>query len=630
MKRIVRLFPTLMTIFLSVTQSFAAINVPRPLVLLQQNDEKIQYQMRFKEGEKYYMRFVAEQKISQTILGQEQNMDQTIGLGLDLDVKNVEPNGNVWLSYTYRWAKLIQTGAGGKVVYDSSQKGLPAPPMAQGFAALLEEKFSLKTTPQGRIEEIEGLQAIRNNVGKKLPEGPMKEAMMMGIKQFINEEGIKEMMESSMAIYPDKPVGIGDSWKKTLTLTQNAPITVENEWILKDRKDGVSFIEVKSSIKSDPKAQPTGMGSTKVSYELSGKQKGLIEIEESTGRLISSKTNQEMSGQIKVEVAGQQSQQPPIPMKIDGIVTCEMTRRKDVKQILNDNAVVVNDSNDQNATKERIKAFEGLEEALANVEQQSEKEITEWIQGLEGSTHTIVQAIYEQIGAEFEFIRKQAVEESAEKTTVVIDGLLLARSERLEKIGETMQEEEMRREALESRRGVRSQRSIRGRTGTMGRTGNVDGSYSRGRYDNNIRQDGRRRIRQDMTGTQSITKVTMKLPFTDPNIVKAKIKTFEGLEKELKTVDRLGIREMRGWTARQSASSPMLAKAVYLQVEEELNLTRKIAVEENASKTTAAIDGLMLTRNERFERLLKVMQEEKRRLREEQREELRTGRIRTR
>ncbi len=424
MKRIVILLPILLVAFFSITQSFAAINVTRPLGTLHQTDEKIKYQMRFKAGEKYYLRIITEQKISQTIRGQEQNIEQTIGLGYDFDVDNVEPNGNVWVSYTYRWAKFIQKRAGGKVVYDSSKKGLPVPPIAQGFAALLEESFSLKITPQGRVEEVKGIQAVRNNVGKKLPEGPMKEVMMVGLKQFINEEGIKELTESSMAIYPEKPVGIGGSWRKTFALTQGAAMTVENEFILKDRKNGVSFIEVRSNIKSNPKAKPMVIGSTKVSYELSGKQQGLIEIEESTGRLIRSKTNQEASGNIKVEVAGQQSQGQTIPVKIDGVVTCEMTERIEVKKILDANAVVVNDTK---AINDPIKAFAALEEALANVEKQSEKEIAEWINGLEGVTTNIVKAVYEQIGAEYELVRKQAVEENADKTTTAIDGVILYR-----------------------------------------------------------------------------------------------------------------------------------------------------------------------------------------------------------
>lgn len=62
MKRIVILFPTLLVAFFSITKSFAAINVPRQLGPLHQTDEKIQYQMRFKAGEKYYLRIVTEQK----------------------------------------------------------------------------------------------------------------------------------------------------------------------------------------------------------------------------------------------------------------------------------------------------------------------------------------------------------------------------------------------------------------------------------------------------------------------------------------------------------------------------------------------------------------------------------------
>lgn len=629
MKRKVMLITALLIVFFSATQSFAGINLPRPIVQLPKNQEKIQYQMRFKDGDKYYQRFVTEQKITQTVSGRQQYTEQTIGLGCDLDVKSVDPNGTALERYTYRWVKLMQNAPGGKVVYDSSDKGSPVPPLAQGFAALLDEGFSLRTTPLGRVEEVIGLQTLRDNVERKLPEGPMKEALKLSLKQFISEEGIKEMTESSLAIYPDKPVGIGDSWKRTLTLTQGASMSLENEWTLKDRKGGISFIDVKSNLKSNPKAEPMGMGTAKVSYDMSGKQQGTIELDESTGRLIRSRINQDISGQIKVEVPGQQTQQPPIPVRINSIVTCEVTKRNDVKPVLNNKKVVVIDPNDPNAIMDRISAFEGLEAGLKNVEQQSEKEITEWINGLEGSTPEVVQAIYEQIGAEFEFIREQAVEESAEKTTAVIDGLLLARSERLEKIGEKMQEDEFLREVRESRRSRGSRRGTRGRTGTIGRTGTVDSSYSRGRYDNTLRQDGRR-TRQDMTNGRTITKITMNLPFTDPNVVKAKIKTFEGLDKELKAIDRMGIRETRGWTTRQSESSPILAKAVYKQVEDELIFTRKTAVEENAAKTTAAIDGVMLIRNERFERLLKVMQEERKKLREEQREELRTGRIRTR
>ncbi len=276
---------------------------------------------------------------------------------------------------------------------------------------------------------------------------------------------------------------------------------------------------------------------------------------------------------------------------------------------------------DPNAVKARLKKFEGLEEALKNVEKESEKVITEWISGLTGITPTIVKAVYEQVGAEFDFVRRQAVEETAEKTTAAIDGMILNRSERFDKIVEKMQEDTMRRELRESRRPGRSRRSTRGRTGAM------DSDYNRRTYPGTMEQDYRRRFQGDMTNRPSTPKVTIKLPFNDPNKVKAALKAFEGLEKALKTVARTGVREMRGWTSRQSASSPILAKAVYQQVAAELKFIRKLAIEEAAAKTTVAIDGLLVSRHERFERLAKTMLEEKRKLR---RTERRPGRTRTR
>lgn len=280
-----------------------------------------------------------------------------------------------------------------------------------------------------------------------------------------------------------------------------------------------------------------------------------------------------------------------------------------------------------NAVKKRLEMFQDLDQEMKNIEQQSDTEITEWINGLEDITPDIVKAVYENIGAEYEFVRKQAEEEKANKTTTVIDGVMLYRSERFGKVVEKLQEEEIRREMLESRsrRGGGSRRSTRGRTGT--RDGGYNNYNDGRRYQGTTRRTGRRRTRDEMTSRPTPTKVTIKLPFTDPNTVKAKIKTYEGLEKELKAVDRLGIREMRGWVTKQGTSSPMLAKAVYQQVSAELNFARKIAIEEKAAKTTVVIDGLIVNRNDRLDKLSKRMVEEKRKLR---REEPRTSRTRIR
>lgn len=292
--------------------------------------EKTQYKLKFEKGQKYYLRMTTEQKITQTIMGKEQTVDQNVGIGADFDINDVDAGGNTWARYTYRWVKFAQKTPMGEMAYDSSNKDASVPPMGLGFAALLGEGFSLKMTPTGQVAELKDLDKMRSNIQKKFADGPMRELMIKSMEKYTSEEAVKESTESSMAIYPDRPVGIGDSWSRTIVLSSSAAMILENTWTLKGRKDGVAAIEVVSIIKPNPKAEPVDMGAMKMSYRLSGKQQGLIEMDESTGRMIRSKMNQELSGDVAIKNAATPDAPDMIlPMKIKATTSTEMSPRKE-------------------------------------------------------------------------------------------------------------------------------------------------------------------------------------------------------------------------------------------------------------------------------------------------------------
>ena len=299
------------------------------VVVVADGEEKVQYSLKLEKGNKYYIQMITEQQISQTVMGQEQNVERTMGMGMNFDVNDVNESGSALVRYTYTWVKLGLKGPMGEAVYDSSQKDSPVPPMAQGFAGLVGEGFSVKLTRQGKVEQVRDLDKMRDNILKKMSEGPMREAMMKNLEQFVSEKAIRESGESSMALYPDRPVGVGDSWNKTIVLSVGFPMIMENKWTLKEHKEGVATIELDSTIKPDPNAKPMEMGQMKMSYELSGRQQGLIRMRESTGQLINSKMEQQLSGQVKAQSAGLQPQEMVVPMKIKGVVTMEMTERKE-------------------------------------------------------------------------------------------------------------------------------------------------------------------------------------------------------------------------------------------------------------------------------------------------------------
>jgi len=99
-------------------------------------------------------------------------------------------------------------------------------------------------------------------------------------------------------------------------------------------------------------------------------------------------------------------------------------------------------------------------------------------------------------------------------------------------------------------------------------------------------------------------------PLADPNKVRARVRAIEGLEKALAELDRQSQNEIREWLQKTTDNRTILERAVERQVRVELDLIRKLAVEEKAVKTVAVIDGIALNRQERSRKLLKKMEEE--------------------
>ena len=98
----------------------------------------------------------------------------------------------------------------------------------------------------------------------------------------------------------------------------------------------------------------------------------------------------------------------------------------------------------------------------------------------------------------------------------------------------------------------------------------------------------------------------------DPNAVKASYRKFRGLEAALENLNERADKETREWR-NKTEDKIALAKAVQEQIVRELTFIRELAVEEKAAKTTAAIDGLLMMRKERFNATLKNIEELKKR-----------------
>ena len=101
---------------------------------------------------------------------------------------------------------------------------------------------------------------------------------------------------------------------------------------MKERKNGIAIIQNKADIRPDPNVKPIVERGAKTSYKLKGVQNGMMEVDESTGLIRECKLNQALTGETRIVTMGKETTERIIPMKTKGVLTFQMTERKEEEQ----------------------------------------------------------------------------------------------------------------------------------------------------------------------------------------------------------------------------------------------------------------------------------------------------------
>ena len=286
------------------------------------NDAPVLLRYHFHAKDVHNMKMVMTQKITQEVQGQETIIKQTTGFGYRMTVLNVDDKGNAETQMTYRSVIWKQDGGPmGTQEYDSTKKSDAIPQMAQGFAGLVDQSFTVKFAPDGQVLEIKGVDEMQQHMFAKLNlPGEQGAAIEKALKEQFGDTALKEMLEQTTRIYLAQPVSVGDSWRQHLELSKGVAMLIDNKYTLTDRSKGIATLTIKSVCKPNSKATPLDLGMMKMGYELSGTQDGTIEVDENTGWIRRSKATQKLSGTMKIESA-QLPQPLSVPVTIEGDIT---------------------------------------------------------------------------------------------------------------------------------------------------------------------------------------------------------------------------------------------------------------------------------------------------------------------
>jgi hypothetical protein len=286
----------------------------------------VSLQLKLAKGKTYYQRTMVEQHVTQTVMNQPQTIDINVGTGMKLDVLDVDGAGNMRIRYTFLWCASKQAGAMGMVTYDSAQQATP-PAGAESLGALLNQSYVVRLSPKGRVLDVNDIEQMKAAVQKKLPPGADAGPLGNFATLFLDKQGVKEMTESLMGAYPDKPVEQGKPWSEKRLLTAGFGRIEESTWTLQKQEAGVVTIGQTSAVRSNPDATPTDVQGMKLRFDVSGSQEATIRIVEATGLIQMEQGRQQLKGEIKVGDSAQGQPMMAIPMIFDTNSKVEMSEK---------------------------------------------------------------------------------------------------------------------------------------------------------------------------------------------------------------------------------------------------------------------------------------------------------------
>jgi len=260
---------------------------------------------------------------------------------------------------------------------------------------------------------------------------------------------------------------------------------------------------------------------------------------------------------------------------------------------------------DANAVKAKIKEFAGLEAELGRVDRRSRYEVGEWLKKGVDNKAKLAKEVHAQERAEMNLIRKVAAAEKAVKTTAAIEKLLLERAKRYAGLAKRMAEDARATSQQVAQPGGRRSSRYGGDRQSEGRQRYSTGGRTRSRPAREEEETVEDTRGQDLySGGQELYDGYEDYgrgagPYGGGGMV------------SMGVVDQNEM-EMREWLQVTAENKLGLVKSVHKRIAVRLYSIRKPAVAEDAKKTTATIDGVLLDRQVRLGRLLERIQSQSR------------------
>lgn len=259
----------------------------------------------------YSSKIILKQDISQTMMGQTQNIDSDQGYGVTITVTGIN-NGVYSMNLTYNSIMIKNPMAG--IDYDSETTTSEPTGPAKAVSSVIGSEVTFDMNKNGAVSNIQGMEAMLDKMveNMELTDEAQASAFKAQMSAQYNAENIESQMKRTMINFPDKELNKGDTWSEDQSITTPFAMNIQTIYELADYNTETVTINVTSDIFTE--GESASMGGATMIPDLSGVQSGTVVLDRKTGLVVSSNLEQLISGVLNIT----SPQEMEMPMEISG------------------------------------------------------------------------------------------------------------------------------------------------------------------------------------------------------------------------------------------------------------------------------------------------------------------------
>lgn len=268
------------------------------------------------QGKEYRQNSNVKMTMTQNFSGQTMNIVAEVKGTMKYLVKAVTPAGyDMDVMYEAMSMEMQMPQATMKF---SSENPSAEDMFSQVLASMVNKPFQVQLSKSGKVVSVKNVESLFTSAFDKFPDlSEAQKAQIKGqLEQSYGEKAFASSIETVFAIYPDKPVKIGEKWTTQTKLKSGVTANIAStfEYV----EEGADFRRIRgdSKITAEENGEYVNSSGMDMKFNMNGTMTSDIKVDKKTGWVVEAKITQDIAGEAHVKGNAQMPDGMSIPMTI--------------------------------------------------------------------------------------------------------------------------------------------------------------------------------------------------------------------------------------------------------------------------------------------------------------------------